>query len=82
MEVINSIPLPTNKKETNIFLGKINFLRRFIPNYEIIIKEITVMLKKDEKVMWTRAAIEYFSQIRKDFGEALVFVCPNYEIPF
>ena len=32
VEVINGISLPRNKKEVHVFLGCINFLRRFITN--------------------------------------------------
>ena len=32
VEVIHNIAFPKNKKEVQVFLGRINFLRRFIPN--------------------------------------------------
>ena len=35
------------KKDIHSFLGKIIFLRRFVPNYAEIVKEITDMLTKD-----------------------------------
>jgi hypothetical protein len=35
------------------FLGKVNFLRRFIPNLAEIIKHITNMLKKGSEIKWT-----------------------------
>ena len=53
VEVINGISLPTNKKEVQVFLGRINFLRRFIPNYAEIVRHITDMLKKDNEVKWS-----------------------------
>ena len=52
VEVINSIAFPRNKKEVQIFLGHINFLRRFIPNYAKIVRHIADMLKKDNEVKW------------------------------
>ena len=33
VEAIQSIPLPRSKKDIQRFLGQINFLRRFVPNY-------------------------------------------------
>ena len=33
VEAIQTIPLPRSKKDIQRFLGKINFLRRFVPNY-------------------------------------------------
>jgi hypothetical protein len=53
VEAIDKINIPRNKKEIQSFLGRINFLRRFIPNFVEIIKLITDMLKKDNEVKWT-----------------------------
>jgi hypothetical protein len=44
---IQQISLPRNKKETQSFLGKVNFLRRFITNFVEVVKYINSMLKKD-----------------------------------
>jgi ribonuclease HI len=52
VEAIDQINIPRNKKEIQSFLGRINFLRRFIPNFVEIIKLITDMLKKDNEVKW------------------------------
>jgi len=40
------------------------------------------MLKKDVEVRCTPETKEYFSTIKKDFGEAPFLVSPNYENPF
>ena len=44
---IHQIGLPRNKKEIQSFLGKVNFLRRFITNFVEVVKYINSMLKKD-----------------------------------
>jgi hypothetical protein len=44
---IDTINIPRNRKEIQSFLGKIIFLRKFIPNFTEIVKLITGMLKKD-----------------------------------
>ena len=54
VEAIQSIPLLRSKKYIQRFLGKINFLRRFVPNYAEIVKKITDMLKKDVEVKWDK----------------------------
>jgi hypothetical protein len=53
VEAIQTIRIPRNVKEIQAFLGTINFLRRFIPNFAEIVKLITGMLKKDSRVNWT-----------------------------
>ena len=50
---ILKITIPRNKKEIQSFIGKINFLRWFIPNFAKIIKHITEMLKKDREIKWS-----------------------------
>jgi hypothetical protein len=52
VEAIDTINIPRNRKEIQSFLGKIIFLRRFIPNFAEIVKLITDMLKKDSEVKW------------------------------
>jgi hypothetical protein len=46
VEGIRKIGTPRSKKQVQSFLGKVNFLRRFIPNLAEIIKHITNMLIK------------------------------------
>jgi hypothetical protein len=49
-EAINTINIPRNVKEIQSFLGKIIFLRRFIPNFAAIVKLIIDMIKKNNEV--------------------------------
>ena len=79
VEVINNIPLPRNKKEVQVFLGRINFLRRFIPNYTEIVRHITNMLKKENEVKWFQESRDAFTRIKQEFGEAPVLVGPDYK---
>jgi len=82
VEVINNISLLRNKNEIHIFLERINFLRRFIHNYAKIVKEIINLLRKGKEVKWTLKSRDYFSRIKRDFGQAPMLVNLNYENPF
>ena len=53
IEAILQISHPRNIKELQSFIGKINFLRRFIPNLVELLRNITNMLKKEQGVKWT-----------------------------
>jgi hypothetical protein len=53
VESIQNIDFPRSKKEVQSFLGKVNFLRRFIPNFAEIVKVVTNMLKKENIIKWT-----------------------------
>lgn len=65
-----------------MFLGRIKFLRRFIPNYANIVKGITKMFNNENEVKWNPNSQESFSRIKRDFVEAPMLVNPNYAIPF
>ena len=65
VHAVQKIPLPKSKKDIQKFLGKINFLRRFVSNYAEIVKEITNMLKKENEVHSTKEARNSFSRIKE-----------------
>jgi len=79
---IETLTLPRNKKEIQAFLGKINFLRRFIPNYVEIVKDITDMLQKDHEVKWIASSRHAFEQIKKVISKAPTLASPDYTKPF
>ena len=57
---------PSNNKELQIFLGKVNYLRRFISNLLRRTKVFTplIKLKKEEEFLWTQEHQETFKQIK------------------
>eukprot|EP00253_Pinus_taeda_P022623 PITA_22623 len=61
VEAIQKIHFPRSKKEIQAFNGKMNFLRRFVPNLAEHLRKITNMLKKDSVVKWTDEAIKSFN---------------------
>ena len=77
-----SISLPRNKKKVQSFIGKVNFLRRFIINCAEIMRKITNMLKKDNEIKWTQEAKQAFNEIKKALTKALVLITPNFEKDF
>jgi hypothetical protein len=64
VDIILKIDAPCSKKKAQSFLGKVNFLRRFIPNLAEIIKRITCMLKKGNEIKWNPEAKKYFEDIK------------------
>jgi hypothetical protein len=82
VEVIQALSIPRSKKEVQSFLGKINFLRRFVPNFAEEVKLITTMLKKENEVRWTPQSQHYFEQIKRDLTEAPVLISPDYSKDF
>lgn len=62
---IKELPLPVNKKGIQSFLGKINFISRFISDFTGIVIPIKIMLKKDLYFKWTLEAKEAFEKIKE-----------------
>jgi hypothetical protein len=79
---IQKIDIPRNKKEIQSFLGKVNFLRRFITNFAEVVKHITNMLRKDNGIKWTVEAKQSFADIKKVLTEAPVLVSLNFAKEF
>jgi hypothetical protein len=82
VEAIQALSLPRSKKEVHAFLGKINFLRRFVSNFAELVKHIIAMLRKGNEVKWTSEPREYFFQIKKALTEAPVLISPDYSKDF
>ena len=71
-----------SKKDIQSFLGKINFVRRFIPNFSELVKHITSMLRKGSKVKRTDAEKRSFESIKKAIMEAPTLRSPDYRKEF
>jgi hypothetical protein len=71
-----------NIKELQSFIGKINFLRRFIPNLAELLRNITNMLKKDTKIKWNTKAKQSFEQVKHALTQARVLISPDYTKDF
>jgi hypothetical protein len=82
VEAIHTLSLPRSRKEVQDFLGKINFLRRFVPNFAEMVKHITAILKKGKEVKWIVEPREYFIQIKKALTEAPVLISLDYSKDF
>jgi hypothetical protein len=82
VEAIQALSFPRSKKEVQSFLGKIDFLRRFISNFLELVKHITSMLRKGNEVKWTTESRNYFDQINRDLTEAPMLINPDYSKEF
>jgi hypothetical protein len=82
VEYINNLTLPISKNEIHYFLGKINFLRRFISNFVELVKLIISMLRKDSEVKWISDSRKYFELINKSLIYTLVLISPKFSKEF
>jgi hypothetical protein len=49
---ILNLPAPTSKKEVQAFMGVINFVHRFVPDFAVMVKLIHNLVKKDCSFSW------------------------------
>jgi hypothetical protein len=82
VEAIQNLSFPRSRKEVQAFLGKINFLRRFVSNFAELVKHITSMLRKGSEVKWIAEPREYFIQIKRELTKVPVLISPNYSKDF
>ena len=54
VEAISKIGLPNSHKAMQSFLGKINFVRRFVPNFSQVVKPMQFLVKKDVPFKWSK----------------------------
>ena len=61
---IQEVPLPSTIKGIQSFPGRVNFVRRFTPNFVEIVKPITDMLKKGHDIIWREEGKKAFKSIK------------------
>ena len=81
-EAISKIPFPTTKKSMQSFLGKMNFVRRFVPSFFEIVRPLQNMIKKDSSFSWGVRENQSFIRIREAIAEAPALVSPDFRKDF
>ena len=81
-KAISKITYPSSKKAMQSFLGKINFVRRFIPSFSEIIRPLQKMIKKDSIFNWGQTKKESFQKKLEAISEAPSLLSPNFNKDF
>lgn len=63
---------PNNKKELQVFLGMVNYLRKFIPHLADIASPLQLLLKKDVEWIWTEVHENVYANIKRKISKAPV----------
>ena len=84
IEAMKKVEAPTCKKDLQKFLGKVNFLRRFISNLSRKIDAFTpiLRLKNEAEFAWGAEQQEVFEKIKKYLPSPAVLKAPKRGIPF
>ena len=79
---ISKKPLPHNKKAMQYFLGQINFVKRFVPDFSRIVSPLIKMIKKNSNFKWGQDEYEAFNLIKQAIVNAPSLVTSNFSNPF
>jgi hypothetical protein len=60
-------------------MGIINFVRKFVPNFDLMVKPIHNLLKQYHSFCWTDDVKNYFLRIKKEISSAPVLVKLDFE---
>jgi len=75
---ISEISLPHNKKAMQSFLGQINFVKRFVPDFSRIVSPLQTMIKKNSNFKWGLGEHEAFNLIKQAIINAPSLSTPNF----
>lgn len=72
------LSLPIKTKVVQSFLGKINFVSKFISNFSRMIHPIKLMLKKDMNLKWTTEDHQSFEEIKREITFTPILRNPKF----
>lgn len=81
VSAITNMKSPNNKKELQVFLGMVNYLRKFIPNMANIALPLQLLLKKDVGWLWTETHDNVFRNIKDKISKAPILQNFNVRLP-
>ena len=82
IEAIMQLSPPHSWKELKSFLGKINFVQKYISGFVEIVHPLNDLVKKGAKIEWVLEIKKSFEDIKVAISIAPVLVSLDYELPF
>ena len=78
VEAILNLPPPSTLRQLQSLQGKENFLCRFIPNYVVLMKGFTRLLKKGYNFVWDDTANKSFKSLKLTLTHTPLLFPPDY----
>ncbi len=82
VKAISGIESPSSVTDVRSFLGLIGFYRKFIPNFAVLAKPLTELLKGNREFQWNEVEEVSFQLLKKAISEKPVLHSPNFNEPF
>uniref|UniRef100_A0A2N9IAM5 Integrase catalytic domain-containing protein n=1 Tax=Fagus sylvatica TaxID=28930 RepID=A0A2N9IAM5_FAGSY len=77
VQAIRSMPAPRTEKEIRSFLGRINYIARFIAQLTATCEPLFKLLRKDVKIKWTEDCQKAFDKIKEYLLNPPILVPPT-----
>ncbi|BFG14857.1 hypothetical protein CerSpe_011310 [Prunus speciosa] len=78
---INSLAPPRNPKELKSFMGRLSYIRRFIPGLAATMSIFTPLLKKGKPYVWSKECQEAYSQVQQIITNLPIKIAPIPGLP-
>ena len=75
-------PIPTKRKDIEVFLGFTNFYRDLIPRYAFLSASLSKLLKKDEPFNWTDEQRVAFTSLKNAFQNNVTLKHVDESLPY
>ena len=82
VNVIVNWPKPTNATEVRIFLGDVQYWRRFIQNFSYIASHLHALTSVKKAFQWGGKKQKSFDTLKGKISTALVLALPDLQQPF
>jgi hypothetical protein len=82
IDIIKSLPYPTNVKQVRSFLGHAGFYRRFIKGFSKITTPISKLLQKDVDFIFDDSCKKAFEDLKTALTTAPILKSPDWSKPF
>lgn len=82
VEAICNLPIPTNRKAVQRFLGMAGFYRRYCPNFSEVAAPLTDLVSPRKKFVWSPACQTAFDNVRSILVTTPVLRAPDFSRPF
>ena len=73
---------PSSKKSMQWFLGKINFVRMFVPSFSEMVRPLQNLIKKIIQYHWGPQEIKACDSIKKEIIDAPSLMSPDFSRDF
>ncbi|QRW16712.1 Retrotransposable element Tf2 protein [Rhizoctonia solani] len=82
IEAVTSWPQPKTIKQVQAFLGFVNYLRRFIPNFSLVARPLHNLTRKETPWSWGNLEEEAFQELKLLVTQSPVLIHSNPDLPY